>query len=76
MKLKTPQMWWRKERDQLGTTEALLNRIQFHKTVDLEEAARLMGLSINTIRRHAQRLIDSGEAILRHTENHEYLSLK
>lgn len=53
--------FWEKELEKSGTAKALLDRIRFHGAISLQTASDNMGLSFQTVRKHARRLRERGE---------------
>lgn len=74
MRSKTDKMYWRSERDRVGTYAALRDRLEFHGAVNIEEAAELMGVSIQTIRRHARKLQDERCAYISESGRIRYIA--
>ena len=75
MKPKTKDMHWRDERMEVGTTAAIIDRLEFHRTISLKECATLLGISENTIRRHFKHIEIMGKGVRANLFGGEYLTL-
>jgi predicted ArsR family transcriptional regulator len=53
--------FWEKELAENGTERALLDRVRFHGAINLQTASDNLGLSFQTVRKHARRLRERGE---------------
>jgi len=67
---------WSREIKEKGTYIAILDRIKFHGSLSVKLIQENTGLCYNTIMKHLQKMIDSGEIKLDYQDFYKYNSIR